>query len=89
MPVCVPIRDMKDTARFSELVERAEGPVTVTKNGYEAFVVMRPEEYDALCDAAASAHLMERIAAAENDYASGRVTKGSEWIDELAASYGL
>ena len=35
MPVCVPVRDMRDTAGFTELVER-EGDVTVTKNGYAA-----------------------------------------------------
>lgn len=36
MPTAVPVRDMKDTAAFSALVER-ERDVTVTRNGYEAF----------------------------------------------------
>ena len=35
MPVCVPVRDMKDTAAFASLVER-ERDVTVTRNGYSA-----------------------------------------------------
>ena len=35
MPTCVPVRDMKDTAAFTALVE-SERDVTVTKNGYEA-----------------------------------------------------
>ena len=35
MPICVPVRDMKDTATFTALVE-SERDVTVTKNGYEA-----------------------------------------------------
>ena len=46
MPVCVPIKDMRDTAKFSELVETTPGPVTVTKNGYSKFVVLRSEDYD-------------------------------------------
>ena len=46
MPVCVPIKDMRDTAKFSELVETTTGPVTVTKNGYSKFVVLRSEDYD-------------------------------------------
>ena len=37
MPVCVPVKDMRDTSRFAELVESSAGPVTVTKN--EASVV--------------------------------------------------
>ena len=35
MSACVPVRDMKDTAAFTTLVE-SERDVTVTKNGYEA-----------------------------------------------------
>lgn len=46
MPVCVPIKDMRDTAKFSELVESTPGPITVTKNGYSKFVVMRSVDYD-------------------------------------------
>ena len=36
MSVCVPVRSMKNTAEFAELVER-ERDVTVTKNGCEIF----------------------------------------------------
>ena len=50
MPICVPIKDMKDTAKFARLVEEANGPVTVTKNGYDAFVVMRSADYDRLAN---------------------------------------
>ena len=39
MPVCVPIKDMRDTAKFSELVETTTGPVTVTKNGYSKILL--------------------------------------------------
>ena len=35
MSVCVPIRDLKDTAKFSNLIE-SENEVIVTKNGYTA-----------------------------------------------------
>lgn len=36
MTVCVPIRDLKDTSKFNELVNR-EHEVIVTKNGCNAF----------------------------------------------------
>ena len=35
MTACVPVRDMKSTSAFVELVER-ESEITVTKNGREA-----------------------------------------------------
>ena len=46
MAVCVPVRDMKDTAAFAKLVKESPEPITVTKNGYSEFVVMRSEDYD-------------------------------------------
>lgn len=69
MPVVVPIKDMRDTARFSELVETSITPITVTKNGYGRFVVMRMEDYDALVSDRAKAELMSRIAISERERA--------------------
>ena len=46
MPKTVPIRDLKDTAAFARLVEDSNAPVTVTRNGYDAFVVMRSRGAD-------------------------------------------
>lgn len=43
MPTCVPIKAMKDTTRFVEVVNGAKEPVTVTRNGYDTLVVMTPE----------------------------------------------
>lgn len=45
MPVIVPLRDMKDTTRISELCHREKRPVFVTKNGYGDMVVMSMEHY--------------------------------------------
>ena len=45
MPVIVPVRDMKDTTRISELCHRENRPVFVTKNGYGDMVVMSMEYY--------------------------------------------
>lgn len=41
----IPISELKDTAGFARAVEIAEGPVTVTKNGYDKLVVMTPDEF--------------------------------------------
>lgn len=48
MTVCVPIKEMKNTAAFSDLVESSVDPIIVTKNGFEKFAVMTMEQLDAL-----------------------------------------
>lgn len=89
MPTCVPIKDMKDTAAFTRVVEEANGPVTVTRNGYDAFVVMRPDDFDAMKQEAAKARLLERIARSEAEYAEGRYSDASGVVSSIRERYGL
>lgn len=89
MTTCVPIKELKDTAKFSAMVEESEEPITVTKNGYGAFVVMRLDEYDRLQEQAAESQLMARIALAQNEYDEGRFVEGFDFFDEMVVKYGL
>lgn len=89
MPSCVPIKDLKDTAAFTKTVESAAGPVTVTRNGYDAFVVMRTDDYEALQDELARTRLSLRIARAEKEYAAGQFSDGVEFVNEIRQQYGL
>lgn len=89
MPICVPIKDMRDTAKFSELVESSPSPVTVTKNGYSKFVVMRSEDYDLLEEERARARLLSRIALAEREGAAGEGRDAFEALDAVEEKYGL
>ncbi len=47
MPQIVPIKDLRDTNKFSELVQASREPIFVTKNGYGSMVVMSMETYNA------------------------------------------
>ena len=89
MPICVPIKDLRDTAKFSELVETSPAPVTVTKNGYSQFVVMRSEDYDALIEEQARARLLARIALAEHERAADESRDAFASLEALEAKYGL
>ena len=92
MPVCVPIKDLKDTAKFAKTVEQAAGPVVVTKNGYDAFVVMRSADYDELVNGreeAAKQKLLARIAIAEREKAEGKYTDGPTAMARLREKYAL
>ena len=89
MPLCVPIKDMRDTAKFSALVESSPEPITVTKNGYSQFVVMRNDDYDALMRSEAKARLLARVALAERERAQGTMSDAFESLDRIAAKHGL
>lgn len=89
MTTCVPIKDLRDTAAFMELVETAPGPITVTKNGYDQFVAMRSSDYDELQQLAAENKLMERMLIAERERAESRFVDADAAIADLRERYGL
>lgn len=89
MPTCVPIKDMKDTAAFTRKVEESDGPITVTRNGYDAFVVMRSGEYEAMQEELAKARLITRITLAEHEYATGQYSDGAAFTTSVRAERDL
>ena len=89
MTVCVPIKDLKNTATFSKLVESSPDPDIVTRNGRESFAVMTVEELDALRLEAARAQLYRDIDEAEDDFAHGRMTEANESQRRTRERYGL
>ena len=89
MAICVPVRDMKDTAAFAKLVRESSEPVTVTKNGYSEFVVMRAEDYDLMREEVAKARLVRILADADAAYERGAYAEGSAFVAQLRETYGL
>ncbi len=89
MTVCVPMKDLKDTAAFAEKVETAGEPVVVTKHGREAFVSMSVEVYDGLRRQASRAALYSSVDRGMADVAAGRVRDARKATSELRERYGL
>lgn len=89
MAVCVPVRDMKDTAAFAKLVKESPEPITVTKNGYSEFVVMRSEDYDMMREEVAKAHLVRVLADADKAYKQSEYVDGATFIAAMREQYGL
>ncbi len=46
MPQIIPIKDLKDTARVSELCHQIDEPIFITKNGYGDMVLMSIELFE-------------------------------------------
>lgn len=77
MTRCVPIRDVRDTAKFAKTVEESKEPIVVTRNGYQAFIVMSTDEYDALRLEAEKAQMFARVALAESEIKHGEYDEAS------------
>lgn len=89
MPICVPIKELKNTSAFAELVESSPEPVIVTRNGRESFAVMTVAELDALRLEAARAELYRLVGEAEADVAAGRVVDARASQAAARDRYGL
>lgn len=89
MPTCVPIKELKNTAAFTETVCNASGPVFVTKNGREAFVSMSPACYESLMRQAALSDLYQTLDRAEAEVERGDTMLATSCIDSIKAQYGL
>ena len=87
MPVCVPMRELKGTARFASLVEQADGPVTVTRNGKDALVVITSDSFEAMRQELARARLLTRIAQAEQELAEKRYVSGASFTARMRERY--
>jgi len=70
MPVIVPVKELKDTNRISELCNSAKRPVFVTKNGYGDMVIMSMSYYE---EAMGRNVIFAKLEEARADIASGRV----------------
>lgn len=46
MPRIIPIRELKDTNKISEMCHSTEEPVFITKNGYGDLVIMSLETFE-------------------------------------------
>lgn len=46
MPQIIPIRDLRDTTKISEMCNATNEPIFVTKNGYGDMVVMSIQAYE-------------------------------------------
>lgn len=89
VPAGVPILDLKNTVKFSQLVEESTEPITVTRNGYDVFVVMRSEDYSAMQRSIAEAKLISRINQSEEEIRLNQCITTEAFREEMRERYGL
>lgn len=89
MPICVPIRDMKDTAAFAEPGHGAQAPAIVTKNGKETLVSMSSEIHEGLRPEAARAQLYAIVDKGISDIESGCSRDAKTLTADVRKQYDL
>ena len=86
MPQIIPIKDLKDTARISEMCHASDEPIYITKNGYGDMVFMSMETYENMQE---RGHICREIARAEEDIETGRVHDARTALADVRAKYAL
>ncbi len=86
MPLIVPVRDLKDTNRISDLCNREKRPIFVTKNGYGDMVIMSMACYE---ESIGRNSLYAKLAEARADVAAGRTRPLHDALDSMRAKFNV
>lgn len=86
MPQIIPIKDLKNTAEISELCNKSDEPIYITKNGYGDMVIMSMNVYE---------HMQKKfefyrsLEISEQQIQEGKVKDARASLAELRRKYGL
>lgn len=86
MPQIIPIRDLKNTSKISDLCHSNEEPVFITKNGYGDMVIMSMETYEKTMF---MNDVYKKLEDAEKSVASGDVQDALESLKSIREKYNI
>lgn len=84
MPNIIPIRDLKDTSKVSELCSQSREPIFVTKNGYGNMVIMSMELYE---EKMYMADVYAKLMAAEEQVKEGKTIAADDSVKSIREKY--
>ena len=85
MPQIIPIKDLRDTNKISELCNAANEPIFVTKNGYGDMVVMSIAAYE---ERLSRLDMYAKIMEGKAQVDKGEITDGATVMKRLKGKYG-
>lgn len=85
MPQIIPIRDLRDTTKISEMCNATDEPIFVTKNGYGDMVVMSMATYE---QQLAAVDMYKKIMEGKAQVDRGELKDGPSVIEKLRSKYG-
>lgn len=86
MPRIIPIRDLRDTGKISELCHASEEPIYVTKNGYDDMVIMSMKTYEKKMF---MADVYQKLNAAEEQVADSQVLDADTSLKSIREKYDV
>jgi len=86
MPQIIPIKDLKDTAKVSEMCHKSSEPIFVTKNGYGDMVLMSMETFEKIYQ---KEQLYRELEISENEIRGGKTREAREALADVRKNYGL
>lgn len=86
MPHIIPIKDLKDTAKVSEMCHKSTEPIYVTKNGYGDMVLMSMEAFEEMYQ---KEQLYRELEISESEIRDGRTREAREALSDVREKYGL
>ena len=82
----IPIRDLRDTNKISEMCRESADPIYVTRNGYGEMVIMSMFAYE---EAMAKLEIHKAIAEGKAQADEGRVVDGPSFMKSLGEKHEL
>jgi len=79
MPPILPIKELKNTAKISELCRTTDAPIFITKNGYGDMVIMSIACYE---ETLAKLDTYAKLEAAEAQIVQGRVIDATSSLEK-------
>lgn len=86
MPQIIPIKELKDTTKISELCHASSEPIYITKNGYGDMVVMSMETYEVTIR---RDQIYKELEISEKQVAEGKTRPAKEALADLRVKYEL
>ena len=86
MPKIIPIRDLRDTGKLSEMCSESVEPIFITKNGYGDMVIMSMAVYE---QRMAKLEMREKILEGKAQADAGQLVDGPTALKEIRVKHGL
>ena len=84
MPQIIPIRDLRDTIKVSEMCNAVNEPIFVTKNGYGDMVIMSMTTYE---EQLARINVYNKVMEAKEAVSKGECSDGKDVMARIKAEY--
>lgn len=86
MPRIIPIRDLRDTGKMSEMCSESREPIFITKNGYGDMVIMSMAVYE---ERMARMEMRDMILAGKTQADSGNLVDGPSAMEAIRERHGI